>query len=88
MDQRDQELLQKQLRAINPAPRHDGVIIATLLVGFLAGMTLGGFLVGHTNESMRVASNDVAPTSYPLPRRCATSAGARPSLAMESARSV
>jgi hypothetical protein len=59
MDQRDQELLEKQLRAINPAPRHDGVIIVTVLVGFLAGMTLGGFLVGHTSEPMRVASNDV-----------------------------
>jgi hypothetical protein len=65
MDQRDQELLEKQLRAINPAPRQDGVIIVTLLVGFLAGMTLGGFLVGHTSEPMRVASNDVAPTAYP-----------------------
>ena len=38
MDQRDQELLEKQLRAINPAPRQYGVIIVTLLVGFLAGM--------------------------------------------------
>jgi hypothetical protein len=65
MDQRDQELLEKQLRAINPAPRHDGVTIVTLLVGFLAGITLGGFLVGHTSEPMRVASNDVAPTAYP-----------------------
>ena len=65
MDQRDQELLEKQLRTINPAPRQDGVIIVTLLVGFLTGITLGGFLVGHTSEPMRVASNDVAPTAYP-----------------------
>ena len=65
LDQRDQELLEKQLRAINPGPRHDGVTIVTLLVGFLAGITLGGFLVGHTSEPMRVASNDVAPTAYP-----------------------
>jgi hypothetical protein len=65
MDQRDQELLEKQLLTINPAPRQDGVIIVTLLVGFLTGMTLGGFLVGHTSEPMRVASNDVAPSAYP-----------------------
>jgi hypothetical protein len=65
MEQRDWELLDKQLRAINPAPRHDGVIIVTVLVGFLAGMTLGGFLVGHTSEPTRVASNDVAPMAYP-----------------------
>jgi hypothetical protein len=65
MDQRDEELLEKQLRAINLAPRYDGVIIVTLLVGFLAGMTLGGFLVGHTSEPMHVASNDVVPTAYP-----------------------
>ena len=38
MNQRDEELLEKQLRAINLTPRYDGVIIVTLLVGFLAGM--------------------------------------------------
>ena len=42
MDQHDQELLEKQLRAINGAPH--GVIIVTILIVFLAGVTLGGLL--------------------------------------------
>jgi hypothetical protein len=61
MDQRDQELLDKQMRAISPAPRRDGVIIATVLMIFLAGMTVGGLLVGSANEPTRVAINDTVP---------------------------
>ena len=50
MDQRDQELLDKQMRAISPAPRRDGVVIVTVLMVFLAGMTLGGMLAGSASE--------------------------------------
>lgn len=42
MDQRDLELLDKQMRAINRAPRRDGVIIVTVLMVFLAGMSWAG----------------------------------------------
>ena len=69
MDQRDQELLDKQMRAISPAPRRDGVVIVTVLMAFLAGMTLGGMLAGSASEPMRVAMNDtvpVAPDGLPL----------------------
>jgi hypothetical protein len=63
MDQRDLELLDKQMRAINRAPRRDDVIIVTVLMVFLAGMTLGSLLAGSANEPTRVAANDVAPVS-------------------------
>jgi hypothetical protein len=61
MDQHDQELLEKQLRAINGAPPRAGVIIVTILTVFLAGMTLGGLLAGSTGELTRVVDNDMAP---------------------------
>jgi len=63
MDQRDVELLDKQMRAINRAPRRDGVIIVTVLVVFLAGMSLGHLLAAPGNEPTRVAMNDLAPVS-------------------------
>jgi hypothetical protein len=56
MDQHDQQLLQKQLRAIS-APRRDGAIVVTVLMAFLAGMTLGGLFAGSTGEPTRVAAN-------------------------------
>ena len=67
MDQNDQQLLQKQLRAINSAPQQPGVIIVTALMVFLAGISLGSLLAaGPTNESTRVAATDVAPAMlYP-----------------------
>lgn len=64
MDQRDLELLDKQMRAINRAPRSDGVIIATVMMVFLAGLTVGGLLSGRADAPTRVAANDLAPV-YP-----------------------
>ena len=61
MDEHDQELLEKQLRAINGHPPRDGVIIVVMLMTFLAGVTLGGLLAGSTSELTRVATNDVVP---------------------------
>jgi hypothetical protein len=61
VDQHDQELLEKQLRAINGAPPRTGAIIVTMLMVFLAGMTLGGLLAASTGEPTRVAANDMAP---------------------------
>jgi hypothetical protein len=45
MDQRDQELLAKQLRAITPAPPRDGAIIVIIVMAFLAGMALAACLL-------------------------------------------
>jgi hypothetical protein len=61
MDQRDQELLDKQLRRLNPSPRNDGVIVLAILAVFFAGITLGGFLSAYKSEPMQIASNDATP---------------------------
>jgi hypothetical protein len=60
MDQRDQELLDKQLRRLNP-PRSDGVMILAILTVSFAGMALGGFLFPYKSEPMLIASNDATP---------------------------
>ena len=61
MDQRDQELLDRQVRRLAPSSRNDGAILLAVLAVFLAGMTLGGFLVDKSESPMQVAANDTAP---------------------------
>ena len=61
MDQRDQELLDKQLRRLHPSPLSDGVMVFAFLVAFLTSMALGGFLFGYESEPTQIASNDVMP---------------------------
>jgi hypothetical protein len=61
MNQYDQELLDKQVRGLNPSPRNDGVIILAILAVFFFGMTLGGFLSAYKGEPMRIAWNDATP---------------------------
>ena len=74
MNQRDQELLDKQLHAVIPGPRHEGALALAILAIFLAGMTIGGFLTAVTDEApLRVASNDAGlvaapPTAPPILR--------------------
>ena len=65
MEQRDQELLDKQLRRLNP-PRSDGVMILAILAVFFAGMALGGFLFAYKSEPMQIASTDATP-AIPFP---------------------
>jgi RsiW-degrading membrane proteinase PrsW (M82 family) len=79
MEQRDWELLDKQVRGLRP-PRNDGVIVLTwnavaepihvVVAVFFAGMILGGLLVPHESELMRIASND-ARTAISLPNGAA-----------------
>jgi hypothetical protein len=57
MEQRDWELLDKQVRELRP-PRNGGVIVLSVVDVFFAGMILGGLLVPHESELMRIASND------------------------------
>jgi hypothetical protein len=59
MNERDQELLDKQLQRINPRRRSEGVMVMAILAVFLAGMTFGGFLFAYKSQPMRVASYDV-----------------------------
>jgi hypothetical protein len=48
MDQHDQELLDKQLRAIYQPPRQAGVVIVAILAIFLGGMIAGSLLSVET----------------------------------------
>jgi hypothetical protein len=78
MDRRDQELLDKQLRRVTPAPRNDGIMILAIVAVFFAGMTVGSFLVDE-GAPTRVASNDtasaVAPAGAPFASRPSYSSG-------------
>jgi len=66
MNQRDQELLDKQLRHLNPYPRSDSVMMLAILTVFFAGMALGGFLFAYKSEPLQIASND-ATTATSVP---------------------
>jgi hypothetical protein len=59
MDQRDQELLDKQLRGLSPPRRNDGIMILMVVVVFFAGMTFGDVLFTLQSVPMRTASNDL-----------------------------
>jgi hypothetical protein len=66
MDQRDQELLDKQLRHLNPYPRSDSVMMLAILAVFFAGMALGSFLFAYEGQPLQIASNDaMTATSVP-----------------------
>jgi hypothetical protein len=67
MDQHNQELLDKQLRAINGAPPRVGAIIAMVLMAFVAGMTLGGLLAGPASEPTPATAGDVAANNVAPP---------------------
>jgi hypothetical protein len=65
MNDRDQELLGKQLHGLQPSPRNDGVMILAILAVFFAGIALGAFLIGYISEPTEIASNDATPTIFP-----------------------
>ena len=67
MDQRDQDLLRKQVGRLTPAARNDGVLILATLVVFFGGVAIGGFLFGNERVPTRIAFNDAPPAaSYPI----------------------
>jgi hypothetical protein len=55
MNQRDQELLDKQMRRLSP-PRNEGLIGVMLAVMFLVGMALGSVLSPHQSAPTQIAS--------------------------------
>jgi hypothetical protein len=73
MDQRDQELLGKQLRQLNPSPRSDGVMILAMVAVFFSGMALGGLLFAQESEPVQIASNDATPLIF-LPNGASSTA--------------
>ena len=58
MNGRDRDLLDKQMRRVSPAPRNDGVWLLAMTSVFLAGMTLGAFMVAPKSEPQRLAADD------------------------------
>jgi hypothetical protein len=59
MTQDEQELLEKQLRAVAVAPRDNGMLMLAIAAVFFAGMAFGGFLFAYNGQSpLHLASND------------------------------
>jgi hypothetical protein len=59
VNQREQKLLDTQLRNLYLPARHDGTVIVAIFAVFFVGLMLGSLLFGHT-EPTRVASNEPA----------------------------
>jgi hypothetical protein len=68
MTPNDQELLDKQLRAIDVRPP-EGIIMLALAAVFFVGMAVGGFFFAYTDQPpLRMAANDTAAhSSQPVP---------------------
>jgi len=67
MTPHDQELLDKQLHAIDSTPPSGVLILATAAV-FFAGMAVGGFLFAYTDQPpMRLAANDIVAAQQSQP---------------------
>jgi len=66
MTRQEQELLDRQLRSLHQAPRHEGVMMIAAAALFAAGIALGGMLAGYRSEPpTRTASIEAAPLLYP-----------------------
>ena len=57
MDRCDHELLDKQLRRLNPSPLSDRAMVFAFLVAFFSGVVLSGYLFEYKID----ASNDATP---------------------------
>ena len=59
MNQRDQELLDKQLWGVSPGPpRNGGMISVAFVVVFLVGIAIGDILLANESKLMQTASHD------------------------------
>jgi hypothetical protein len=56
MEQRDWELLDKQVWGLRP-PRNNRVTVLTVIAVFFSGMIIGGILFAPETQPMRIASN-------------------------------
>lgn len=50
MDQRDQQLLDRQLGRIIPPPRNDGALMLAIAAVFFAGIAIGGFIFAQASK--------------------------------------
>ena len=59
MNQRDLELLDKELWGVSPSPPRSGDIIGAVFVtAFLAGIVIGGVLFTRDSKQTQIASHD------------------------------
>ncbi|MFZ0102375.1 MAG: hypothetical protein WAL49_08815 [Pseudolabrys sp.] len=59
MNQRDQELLDKQLWGVSPGPpRNGGMISVAFVVVFLVGIAIGDILLARESKLVQTASHD------------------------------
>jgi hypothetical protein len=66
MNERDQELLDKQLWGVSHSPQGNGGALALALVAaFLGGSFFGGILFAHKGKQTQIVSHDV-PTMLSL----------------------
>ena len=69
MTPREQELLDKQLRAVDNRPA-EGVLMLAIAAVFFSGMAFGGFLFAYTDQpplTAHLAANEVAAHSSQQP---------------------
>jgi hypothetical protein len=59
MNQRDQDLLDKQLWGVSPSPPHSGIIIGFIAV-FLVGIGIGDVLSKRTHANTNQANTNYA----------------------------
>jgi hypothetical protein len=61
VNQRDLELLDKELWGVSPNPPLErGALGLMLIVAFVGGLLMGGILLAHKNEQTRMTSHDAA----------------------------
>src|SRR5438093_1305182 len=53
MNRHEQELLDKQLWGVSPAPPQSGVMGFAFVAAFLGGLVIGGILFAHTGKQMQ-----------------------------------
>ena len=69
MNERDQELLDKQLWGVSPSPpRKEGTIGLVFVVAFLAGIAIGDVLFAPESKQLQIASQDQTATISRLTR--------------------
>jgi hypothetical protein len=65
MNQREQELLSKQLGWLSPSPRSEGVMVFAIVVAFVAGIILGALFLHQSNPIHIVSNSAMAAISHP-----------------------
>jgi hypothetical protein len=58
MNQRDQELLDKQLWGVSTNPKSARDALGLVLVAFVGGLLMGGILFAHKSEQTKMATPD------------------------------